>query len=92
MPAGQWKMVHFGYDVGVTNGWKWGVDGVTVAAATLAARPASQDGTVSTIGFGHPGSGSYWKGGVASARFYNRLLADTELTAEFNRLRARYGR
>jgi hypothetical protein len=46
----------------------------------------------SAIGIGHNSSGSWWKGGVASARFYDRMLSEAELAAEFARLRSRYGR
>jgi len=92
VPANQWKMVHFAFGVGVSNGWKWGVDGTNLYSATLSARPNSQDSSTSTIGFGHQGSGSYWRGGIASTRFYNRLLSDTEISNEFTRLKSRYGR
>lgn len=91
VPNGKWKMVHFGYEVGVANTWKWGVDGKTVTAATIASHPNSQTSTVSTIGFGHEGSGSYWKGGIAAARFYTRVLSETELQAEYARTKAQYG-
>ncbi|MSP91716.1 MAG: hypothetical protein EXR79_07915 [Myxococcales bacterium] len=91
VPAGQWKMVHFGYDVGVPNGWRWGVNGAPVGVGTLGSHPNSQSSTVSTIGWGHEGSGSYWKGGIAAARFYTRLLTDVEVLAEFARTKGQYG-
>lgn len=91
VPMGKWKMVHFGYEVGVANSWKWGVDGVTVAAGTVGSHPNSQSSAVSTIGWGHEGSGSYWKGGIAAARFYTRVLSDGELGAEFARTKGPFG-
>ncbi len=91
VPNGQWKMVHFAFQTGVGNGWKWGVDGSNVAAATLSDRPNSQTSAVSTIGWGHEGSGAYWKGGIASARFYDRLLSDAELAALHGATKASYG-
>jgi hypothetical protein len=89
--TGQWRMVHFGFKVGEQGGWKWGVNGQNVAAATLAGRPNSQTSAVSTIGWGHEGSGSYWKGGIATARFYDRLLSDAELAGEYQRTKALFG-
>ncbi|MBM4345248.1 MAG: IPT/TIG domain-containing protein [Deltaproteobacteria bacterium] len=91
VPMGKWKMVHFGYEVGVANSWKWGVDGVNVASGTVASHPNSQSSSVSTIGWGHEGSGSYWKGGIAAARFYTRVLSDAELGAEFARTKGPFG-
>lgn len=91
VPPGQWKMVHFAFGVGQPSGWKWGVNGLDVATATLPARPNSQTMSVSTIGYGHGGSGSYWNGGIASVRLYDRLLSQTEISGEFTRLRSRYG-
>ncbi|MCB9739533.1 MAG: IPT/TIG domain-containing protein [Deltaproteobacteria bacterium] len=92
VPNGQWRMVHFAFGVGVSNGWKWGVDGANVATATLTARPNSQTSAVSTIGWGHSGSGSFWKGGISAVRFYDRLLSDAELAAEYARTKAAFGK
>ena len=89
IPQNQWKMVHFGFEAG--GQWKWGVNGQNVSAAAFGGRPNSQTGGVSTIGWGHGGSGSFWKGGIAAARFYDRLLTDQELAAEFARLKGGYG-
>jgi len=91
VPAGKWTMVHFAFQPGVTNGWKWGANGANVATGTLGGRPNSQTEGTSTIGYGHEGAGAYWKGGIASARFFNRLLSDTEIQAEFARMKAQYG-
>lgn len=91
VPNGKWKMVHFGYEVGVANSWKWGVDGKNVATGTVGSHPNSQSAAVSTIGYGHEGSGSYWKGGIAAARFYTRALSDAELQAEYLRTKGQYG-
>ncbi len=91
VPIGKWKMVHFGYEVGVASSWKWGVDGVNVATGTIDSHPNSQSSAVSTIGWGHEGSGSYWKGGIAAARFYTRALSDAELGAEYARTKGQYG-
>ena len=91
VPNSQWKMVHFAFQTGVGNGWKWGVDGTNVAAATLSDRPNSQTSAVSTIGWGHEGSGAYWKGGIGSARFYDRLLSDAELAVLYAGTKAGYG-
>lgn len=91
LPLGKWRMVHFGFQAGLENGWRWGVNGTSLHVGTLARRPYGQSGEVSTIGYGHQTSGSYWKGGISAVRIYNRLLSDGELTAEFERLKSRYG-
>jgi hypothetical protein len=49
VPANQWKMIHFAYSVGVSNGWKWGVDGSNVSVGTLSSHPNSQTNATSTI-------------------------------------------
>lgn len=90
VPPSTWKMVHFGFEVG--GQWKWGADGASAYSAAFAGRPNSQTASSSAIGIGHNSSGSYWYGGVASARFYDRLLTEAELAGEFQRLRSRYGR
>jgi subtilisin-like proprotein convertase family protein len=89
IPQNQWRMVHFGFEAG--GQWKWGVNGQNVSAAAFSGRPNSQTAGVSTIGWGHSGSGSFWKGGISAARFYDRLLSDQELAAEYGRLKGLYG-
>ena len=90
-PLNTWRMVHFGFQVGKTNGWKWGQNGTTAYINTLAARRLRQDATTSTIGYGAATSGSYWHGGIASVRFFNRLLSDAEIMEVFNNTKGAFG-
>lgn len=91
IPMNTWRMVHFGYQTGLKNGWKWGYNGTSVYVGTLNERAYTQSGKLSTIGYGHSQHGAYWLGGIASVRIYNRLLSDSELQAEFSRLKGNYG-
>ncbi len=90
-PNGEWHMVHFAYLAG--GEWKVGSDGATVARGTNPGRtyPFVQEETVSTIGFGHGGSGGYWHGGIAEVMFWDRMVTDAELADLFDATRAKYG-
>lgn len=91
VPNGQWRMVHFGFEAGKQDGWRWSSNSSVVAKGTLASRPDSQTEGTSMIGYGHDSHGGYFKGGIGSVRFYDRLLSEAEVAAEFARLKSGYG-
>jgi len=85
-PRNQWNIASFTYDDSA-NERKWYINGV--AAGTFS---GNSNGKNLSMHVGNYNSNNYWmNGNIAIARAYNRVLSSTEILANFNAQKGRFG-
>lgn len=85
-PRNQWNIASFTYDDG-PNTRKWYINGVAAGTFT-----ANSNGKNLQMNIGNYGPNNYWmNGNIAIVRAYDRVLSSTEILANFEAQKGRFG-